>query len=138
MVGGLPSFLERCCHVPRPGMDSSRLSPPLHGRIRLLRLWCLLGAWLRGDWQPHQCLPLRSKQWQELFAIVTAASTWGHHWSGQQIYFHCDNLPIVQAWVRQSSKHPDLMQLLRTLFLVSPAQFHHPHVPPTWPTQPNC
>ena len=58
-------------------------------------------------------------QWQELFAIVAAASTWGHHWSGLRIHFHCDNLPIVQAWARQSSKHPDLMQLLRTLFLVA-------------------
>eukprot|EP00731_Ephydatia_muelleri_P022108 Em0014g699a len=35
------------------------------------------GAWFRGDWQPHQRLPLRSIQWQELFAIVAAASTWG-------------------------------------------------------------
>ena len=77
------------------------------------------GAWLRSKWQPHQCLPLRSIQWQELFAIVAAASTWGHHWSGLRILFHCDNLSIVQAWARQSSKHPNLMQLLRTLFLVA-------------------
>ena len=77
------------------------------------------GAWLRGDWHPHQCLPLRSIQWQELFAIVATASTWGHHWSGLRIHFHCDTLPTVQAWARQSSKHPDLMQLLRTLFLVA-------------------
>ena len=27
------------------------------------------GAWFRGDWQPHQQLPKRSIQWQELFAI---------------------------------------------------------------------
>ena len=39
------------------------------------------GAWFRGDWQPHQRLPLRSIQWQELFAIVAAASTWGHLWA---------------------------------------------------------
>ena len=77
------------------------------------------GAWFRGDWQPHQCLPLRSIQWQELFAIMAAASTWGYHWSGLRIHIHCDNLPIVQAWARQSAKHPDLMQLLRTLFLVA-------------------
>ena len=77
------------------------------------------GAWFRGDWQPHQRLPLRSIQWQELFAIVAAASTWGHLWAGLRIHFHCDNLPIVQAWARQSAKHPDLMRLLRTLFLVA-------------------
>ncbi|KAL5506051.1 hypothetical protein EMCRGX_G007617 [Ephydatia muelleri] len=73
------------------------------------------GAWFRGDWQPHQRLPLRFIQWQELFTIVAAASTWGHLWAGLRIHFHCDNLPIVQAWARQSAKHHDLMQLLRTL-----------------------
>eukprot|EP00731_Ephydatia_muelleri_P007101 Em0003g1349a len=62
---------------------------------------------------------LRSIQWQELFAIVAAASTWGHLWAGLRIHFHCDNLPIVQAWARQSAKHPDLMRLLQTLFLVA-------------------
>ena len=77
------------------------------------------GAWFRGDWQPHQSLPLRSIQWQELFVIVAAASARGHRGSGLHIRFHCDNLPIVQAWARQSAKHPDLMQLLRTLFLVA-------------------
>ena len=77
------------------------------------------GAWFQGDWQPHQRLSLRSIQWQELFAIVAAASTWGHLWAGLRIHFHCDNLPIVQAWARQSAKHPDLMRLLRTLFLVA-------------------
>eukprot|EP00731_Ephydatia_muelleri_P034096 Em0047g15a len=77
------------------------------------------GAWFRGDWQPHQRLPLRSIQWQELFAIVAAASTWGHLWAGLRIHFHCDNLPIVQAWARQSAKHPDLMRLLEPCFLDS-------------------
>ena len=43
------------------------------------------GAWFRGDWQPHERLPLRSIQWQELFAIVAAASTWGHLWAGLRI-----------------------------------------------------
>ena len=67
------------------------------------------GAWFWGDWQPHQRLPLRSIQWQELFAIMASASTWGHHWSGLRIHFHCYNLPIVQAWVRQPTTYPDLM-----------------------------
>eukprot|EP00731_Ephydatia_muelleri_P033689 Em0035g26a len=73
------------------------------------------GAWFRGDWQPHQQLLKRSIQWQELFAIVAAALTWGHFLTGQRIRFHCDNLPIVQAWTNQSSRHPGIMDLLRTL-----------------------
>ena len=74
------------------------------------------GVWFRGDWQPHQQLPKRSIQWQELFAIVAAALTWGHLLEGQRIRFHCD---IVQAWTNQSSKHPGVMELLRTLFFIA-------------------
>eukprot|EP00731_Ephydatia_muelleri_P035123 Em0098g9a len=33
------------------------------------------GGWFRGDWQPHQCLPLCTIQWLELFAIMAVAST---------------------------------------------------------------
>ena len=77
------------------------------------------GAWFRGDWQPHQQLLKRSIQWQELFAIVAAALTWGHFLTGQRIRFHCDNLPIVQAWTNQSSRHPGIMDLLRTLFFIA-------------------
>ena len=47
------------------------------------------GAWFRGDWGPHQQLPKCSIQWQELFAIVSAARTWGHLQAGQCIRFHC-------------------------------------------------
>ncbi|KAL5515947.1 hypothetical protein EMCRGX_G001197 [Ephydatia muelleri] len=77
------------------------------------------GAWFRGDWQPHQQLLKRSIQWQELFAIVAAALTWGHFLTGQCIRFHCNNLPIVQAWTNQSSRHPGIMDLLRTLFFIA-------------------
>ena len=77
------------------------------------------GAWFRGDWQPHQQLPKCPIQWQELFAIVAAALTWGHLLAGQRIRFPCDNLPIVQAWTNQSSRHPGVMELLRTLFFIA-------------------
>ena len=37
------------------------------------------GHWFHHHWQPHQQLPKHiSIQWQELFAIVAAALTWGH------------------------------------------------------------
>ena len=56
----------------------------------------LNGAWFRGPWAPHQCLgPQISIAWQELYAIVLAAQTWGHHWSRKRIRAHCDNLAVV-------------------------------------------
>eukprot|EP00731_Ephydatia_muelleri_P036952 Em0362g2a len=63
------------------------------------------GAWFRGDWQPHQQLLKRSIQWQELFAIVAAALTWGHFLTGQRIGFHCDNLPIGHGPTSQPAAH---------------------------------
>ena len=52
------------------------------------------GGWFQAVWQPHQFLPLCTIQWQELFAIVAAASTWDPLWTGLCIHFHSDNLPI--------------------------------------------
>ncbi|KAL5516552.1 hypothetical protein EMCRGX_G001913 [Ephydatia muelleri] len=77
------------------------------------------GAWIRGHWQPHQQPPARSIQWQELFAILAAAFTWGHLLSGQCIRFHCDNLPIIQAWASQSSKHSGIMCRLTDAYPVT-------------------
>lgn len=75
------------------------------------------GAWLRGPWQPHQML--RSIQWQELFAILAATSTWGHRLTGRRVVVHCDNQAIVLAWSGQSSRCSDIMVLLRELFFTA-------------------
>jgi hypothetical protein len=78
------------------------------------------GEWFHYSWQPHQQLSKATFiQWQELFAIVAAALTWGHRWSTRRICFYCDNLPIVQAWEGKSSCQPRIMQLLRLLFLTA-------------------
>ena len=78
------------------------------------------GHWFHHNWQPHQQLSKHIFiQWQELFAIVAAALTWGHLRSTLKIRFICDNLPIVQAWEGKSSKQPQIMRLLRLLFLTA-------------------
>ena len=76
------------------------------------------GSWFHFPWQPHQLLSEGSSiQWQELFAILAAALTWGHLWSGKRIRFFCDNKAIVDAWQHKSAKHPAIVSLLRLLFL---------------------
>ena len=77
------------------------------------------GEWIRGDWLPSQQLPLRSIQWQELFAIVAATMTWRSRLRGKKIRFNCDNEAIVRAWQKKSAKHPHLVALFRHLFLVA-------------------
>ena len=76
------------------------------------------GAWFRGDWQPHQQLLKRSIQWQELFAIVAAALTWGHllhGWTAHQVSLrqpaHSPGMdqPVFKApWHNGSPKNPVL------------------------------
>jgi hypothetical protein len=78
------------------------------------------GEWFHYAWPPSQQLSKHTSiQWQELFAIVAAAFTWGHLWQQKRILFFCDNLPIVQAWEGKGSKQPRVMSLLRTLFLTA-------------------
>ena len=78
------------------------------------------GHWFSGSWDPvTSSFPIA---WKELYAIVLAASTWGQHWRGQRILFHCDNRAVV---AKGSSKQPDIMSLVRALyFIVACLEFH--------------
>eukprot|EP00731_Ephydatia_muelleri_P025908 Em0018g8a len=71
------------------------------------------GSWIKGQWLPPQRLPHRSIQWQELFSILAATSTWHKRLKGRRVIFHCDNLAVVHAWTGQSSRDPSLMVLFR-------------------------
>ena len=73
------------------------------------------GSWFHYPWQPHQLEV--SIQWQELFAILATALTWGHQWTGKRLRFFCNNKAIVEPWKNKSSKHPSIVALLRRLFL---------------------
>ena len=75
------------------------------------------GSWFHYSWQPHH--KLSSIQWQELFAIVAAALTWGKKWRKKRIRFNSDNQAIVLAWQEKSSKDQQIMCLLRRLFLTA-------------------
>ena len=61
----------------------------------------------------------RSMPYLELLAIVLAASTWGHRWSGRRVLFHCDCEPVVFAVTKFTSPAPRMMQLIRSLFLIA-------------------
>lgn len=57
--------------------------------------------------------------WRELYAIVVAAATWGHHFIGQRIVFNCDNEAVVYCIKSGVSKDPEMMTLIRKLFFIS-------------------
>jgi hypothetical protein len=51
----------------------------------------------------------------ELFALVSAAATWGKHWCGKRIIFYCDCEPVVKSLIKMSSRHPSMQHLIRLL-----------------------
>ena len=56
--------------------------------------------------------------WKELYAIVSACSTWGHLLMRKRLLLYCDNLAVVNIINNGSSKKTDLMILMRTLFYI--------------------
>ena len=70
------------------------------------------GSWFHYAWQSHQQLSSMSIQWQEMFAVLVAALTWGHMWKRKHIKFHCDNLAMVLTRNGKSSKHPKINKCL--------------------------
>ena len=72
-------------------------------------------SWIQSAW-PQTWLHL-DIDFKELFAIVAAAMTWGHQWRGKRIVFVTDNKPITQIWASGSTPTPNLMLLIRKLFI---------------------
>ena len=72
-------------------------------------------AWIQDSRSRWKVRP--SIDYRELFAIVAAAETWGHNWEGKRIVFVTDNQPITQIWDKGSTPTPDIMSLVRILFL---------------------
>ncbi len=60
-----------------------------------------------------------SMPFKELYALARAASTWGSHWRGRKILFHCDCQPIVDAWRKGDSRKPAISNLIRTLLFLA-------------------
>ena len=75
------------------------------------------GAWIADTWSDQHLQ--HSIQWKELFAVLAAAATWGHQWSGKKIRFDCDNQAVVKAWQTKAPKDHNLATLFRKLFLVA-------------------
>ena len=73
------------------------------------------GRWLQDHWSPEQLE--MNIAWKELYAIVVAVHTWGNFWQRQKILFNCDNHTVVDIWEKGSTKSPEIMSLVRLLYL---------------------
>jgi len=76
----------------------------------------LQGRWIHGQWADDTLN--KSIEYKELYAILAACATWGHNWARRRILVHCDNEAIVACLASGTSKSPDVMLLIRSLFLV--------------------
>lgn len=56
--------------------------------------------------------------WRELFAIVTAAATWGHYFISKRVMFNCDNEVVVYCLSSGVSRDTELMTLIRKLLFI--------------------
>ena len=120
MVEQLPITLEwhLNVHSTRNGRmqtPSSRTPMP-----RLPRIWRLPGRCLVK--RRLAATPAATQALHTVAGIIRhsgSSSDLGHLLVGQRIKFHCDNLPIVQSWTNQSSRHPGIMDLLTTLFFIA-------------------
>ena len=72
------------------------------------------GHWIAETWPP--ALQGRSIQWKELYPIALACLLWGHTWPGKKILFHCDNQAVVDIWASGTSRDPNIMHLVRSIF----------------------
>lgn len=58
----------------------------------------------------------RSIQWAELFAIATSLSLYGPWLRDKHVLVRTDNMTDVQVILRQSTRSPDLLPLLRSIY----------------------
>lgn len=78
--------------------------------------------WFHAQWTPEQqqlaeegTISRDSMPFKELYALVTAAITWGHQWNRKRITFRTDCEPAVISINKGTSRNKRMMQLLRTL-----------------------
>ena len=78
------------------------------------------GAWFVVPFiGPQSHLISYSINWRELYAILIAAATFGHQWSGKRIMLHCDNQCVVEVLRSGTCKNHLIMDLVRLLFFIS-------------------
>lgn len=72
------------------------------------------GAWFQWQW-PSQWLPIPIMA-KELVPILLSCVVWGHRLAKSRVSFQCDNLSLVTAITKGSSKDHAVMRLLRCMW----------------------
>ena len=63
-------------------------------------------------------LVLKSINWRELYAIVKAIATWCNDLANKKVLLKCDNEAVCYIVNSGTSRDPESMKLIRTLFFI--------------------
>ena len=75
------------------------------------------GSWVSAPWPDNMSVNRKQIAYLELFPILVALLIWSPVLKNKKIYFHCDNMAVVEILNKQSSKDKDCMALLRPFVL---------------------
>ena len=73
--------------------------------------------WIQAEWPTE--FQEKDIDFKEAFALVAAACTWGANWAGHRVIIVTDNQSITQIWDKGTTPAPDIMAVVRKLFLVA-------------------
>lgn len=79
-------------------------------------------AWIQARWADHKLDSVDDINYLELFAIMAAVLTWGRAWKGKRVVIVTDNKVITQIWASGSSPIPNIMELIRKIYLFAAFQ----------------
>ena len=120
MVAPFPPQLAR--HQPPPAVPMD--TGPRHGalyRCLQLKLRRLLGR----EVVKSPLVPGADNNFNQLERIVRYSSGVLYHSPRKRVLFHCDNAAVVAIWWKGSCKCPNLMSLVRHLFLMAARGNYH-------------
>ena len=92
-----------------------------------------MGQWFK-DLFTGASYHLRSKSiaWRELFAIIKAVATWCRFLANKKVLLYCDNESVTYIVNSGTSRDPEIMKLMRTLFFICAShniEFKCQHIP---------
>ena len=100
-------------------MEGCRLLPAVHRCLRLLRIWRLPG-WCLVQ-RRLAATPAATQALHTVAGAIRHSGSSSHlgpfpDWTAHQVSLR---QPAHRAWTNQSSRHPGIMDLLRTLFFIA-------------------
>ncbi len=111
----LPTW-NRCSFIPDPKIIVSTDIQLFTDAAKTIGFGAVFGnSWIQSSWSNG--FANENIDFQEMFAIVAAVLTWGHQWTGKRVVVITDNKPITQIWSKGSSPSPNVMALVRKLFM---------------------